>query len=204
MRNARRVGDRERKEEDAYICCHYSYIWYIWSQLNSVYCWLSVGPVHVRVIWKGSVFAADSPSIMRKCFFHSMSRVNVCLALRRSCHVGKISRSGSWRTQGVEAMLPLSVRPSTWLRGRGRDRVALPPARPWRYSKPGQCPEERSHAVAVREQFTHRAALHRDCYTSKPRAPRESRSKPYVRIPRESVPLSVIHAFFYKYIVLSG
>lgn len=28
-----------------------------------------VGPVHVRAIWKGP----DSPSIMRKCFFHSTS-----------------------------------------------------------------------------------------------------------------------------------
>lgn len=43
-----------------------------------------VGPVHVRAIWKGP----DSPSIMRKCFFHStsshpMSRVDVYLARGR-------------------------------------------------------------------------------------------------------------------------
>lgn len=107
---------------------------------------------------------------------------------------------------GVGAMLPLPMRPSTWLRGRGRDRVALPRQRDLEgIRNRGSVPKRGLTQSQYANGLTHRAALHSGCHTPKPRAraQRESRSKPYVRIPRESVPLSVIHAFFYKYIVLS-
>lgn len=122
---------------------------------------------------------------MRKCFFIR------CRAIRRRVwtyvwrfvvHVtsGKNIEErwrGLWRTRltpGVGAMLPLSVRPSTWLRGRGRDRVALPRQRDLEgIRNRGSVPKRGLTQSQYANGLTHRAALHTGCHNTE-----TSRSRP--------------------------
>jgi len=107
---------------------------------------------------------------------------------------------------GRNDALPLSARPSTWLRGRGRDHVALPRQRDLEgIRNRGSVLKRGLTQSQYADSLIHRAVLHRGCYnteTSRSR-PANLDQNPTFEFP-ESVPLSVIHAFFYKYIVLSA